>query len=463
MPVVSATSKFAPLGVLVAHCTLAFINGFTWANYSPVPNQAKVVFDMTHTQLNWLLASYTAVWIPAILPSTMTQQRYGPVRTLLAASLLNLAGCALKLAALLWFPNFWWCLLGQTLCGASEVFFLSLPPLLASSWFDERHRGTVTAVASLSNSVGVALALGITAPIVEATADPRDGFRGIMIAQGALSLFSLLLVLLLPAAPAEAPSLTASKPLPLSELVPAVKRLLRHRNFLLLVVAQAVFIQNLWTFDGIFVQAVQPFGVSQVDAGVMTSMFTIVGALGQFVMGKLVDRSRDPYPFIVGCYSASVGAISVVSLAMAVAGDVTVAGYIAMPLLGVFALSSCPAVYEFVMEVVYPIPAAAALGINFMTPRVTLGTAMYQIASALLTNHPTRDDGMKTVLFFLCALMAGSLVMIVGVRNERNRLAAEMAMDPATEEWVATSLPPERSGLVQGTPTTTKSAEAPPV
>jgi MFS family permease len=427
MGLISSSWEHSRIVVLAAHCLLTSINSFQWANYFPVPDQAQTVFGMNLSQVNVLLLVYTVVWLPIMPMSVPLQQATGPYGPLIVGSALNLLAAVVKLMSLFWFPAFAPAVIAQALAGAGEVFFLPLPALIASTWFPTKMRTVATACASLANSVGAAVASAATPPIVQGAQTPRDGFQMIFTAQLVWSAVTFALILTLPRAPAVPPSATASQPLPLSEMLPNIKVLLRNRNYCIFNVLSGLALMTAWTFSGMVAEYSKPFGVSEENAGVMAALFTILGAVGQFIVGKIVDRTGAYFAILLVFYGLALGFMSLLALLYALEVDGTVAGFVAVPALGAVFLATLPAMYEFLVELSYPVPVPVAVGVQMFISRIILSTAVNRGGSAILTDSPSKDDSLTFLLTYQM-IFAVCVAMLFFVKNDCRRRRAEQSL-----------------------------------
>jgi MFS family permease len=408
---------------LACHCALTCINGFQWANFVPVPDEAKTVFGMDNTQINNLMLVYVVIWAP-VMPLSIPLQSTGPWAPLVLASFLNAFAALLKLVAYWWYRGYGLIVAAQAVAGAAEVFFLPLPALIASTWFSAEARTVACAVASLCNSLGIALAYAVTPRLVEGAPTDAEGFFHVFIFQLAVSGLIILVALTLPRKPATPPSITASQPVVLRELPQHLKDLAKNRNYLMFVVASGLSLAVGWVIAGTCAEFLKPYGVSEDNAGLMGSLFTLCGALGQGVAGRIGDRTRKYLPLITTCYGVALSVVCVMMIMIAAGVNPTAVGFVCLPTLGFFFIGSLPPMYEYIVELTYPTPIAAAVSLQMLTSRIVFSPIINPVASALISNSPDKTDTMRFLVaftaFFLVCLLSLALV-----KDDRRRLAAE--------------------------------------
>ena len=422
---VPADWKNACYVVLGVHCCLAGINGFQWANYSPVPDEAKAGLGITHSNINTLLLVYSVIWAPCMPLSIPLQNATGPYGPLIVGAALNALASVLKIVAGYCAPGFALTVTAQTFAGAAEVFFLPLPPLIASAWFPTTRRTMCTALGSLSNSVGIAIGYAVTPRIVQGAKTDLEGFQQIYLGQAAFSLVVLAVVLSLPRAPAHRPSSTAAAQLSIREIPPALKELGRNRNYLLFVATSGVAVSIGWMSAGMLPQVLKPFGVTEDNAGLMGSLFTICGAAGQFLTGHVGDKTRRYLEVIIACYAVTLFMLVAVPIFVMGAGlNATVIGYIAVPTLGVAFVGSLPPMYELLVELTYPVPVAVAVGVQMLLSRIVCSPVINRLGNFLITNKPDQHDAFVFNVTY-GALFALSLASLLFVKRDYRRLAAD--------------------------------------
>lgn len=447
MAILSNASPTAKFVVVATLCTLSFSNGFQWGVFTAPINESKEVFGMTHAQNNVLLLTYTFVWIPCIAPSVALQQKYGPHGALIAGTFLNVVGWAIKLFVVLATPHAYWLnFIGQTLAGASEVFFLPLPSLVASTWFPEHMRSKACCIASLCNSLGVSAVFAVM-PTAVAT-NPRAGFVQVFLWMTIIAvLVTAVILLVLPAQPAVAPSATASTPLPLNRIVGELKTLWRgHKNYVLFVCAMSTTAGIGWNLSAFIIQMLMPFGVTERNAGFMSSIFTLVGAGGQLSIGAIVDYTRVYKPTVLVMQAAALTMMGILTASLSFGADPTTVGFLCVPTFGAVFIAMIPLAYEYIVELTYPVPIAVPIGIYTAFLRI-YGTFCYnRVYSGILGNKGTQDTAMQCLVITVVMLFVAFVAMLF-VRDDCRRLARdrEVARRKLQEGELGSALLPDEA------------------
>jgi MFS family permease len=440
---ISASSPSSRWIFLAAHVLLSVAIGFQYATFAPVVLQTEDVFDVTPTTLNTLILVTSLASIPGIPVAAAVQQKYGPWMSLVLGSVANTLAAFLKLGCLL-FDSHSLALMvvSHLLVGVSMVFYLPLPPLIASTWFAVPERTLCTAVASMADSLGNGIGF-VTMPFALAAApSARDGFALVFIAQAVMAVLVLALTCALPSAPTVPPSATASEPLPLVYVMPALKDLVRNRAYLLYTAASTTTFVVGMAIPMFTDQLLLPFGVSQKNAGIMTALFCFCGAAGQIVAGVVTDRTRAYRRVLLVATGATLGLTVLWASTMAGGLDATIAGYVSVPAIGFAFMATLPPMFEFVVELTFPTPLPIAIGCHTLFAEAIVTTVVNRACSAILTDDPSQTRALSA-MGFLIALLAVCMALVFCVRDDCRRMQADRSFAAgdqllrSLERWVA--------------------------
>ncbi|KAA6411043.1 MAG: hypothetical protein FRX48_05354 [Lasallia pustulata] len=268
-----------------------------------------------------------------------------PPRTALQiASLLLLLGNWLRyLASRL--PSLPTLLIGQVLIGLAQPFVLTTPTAYSSLWFPPHHRVTTTALASLANPLGGALAQ-LTSPFL--TPSPSS-IPSTTLYITLLSTLSTIPSLFLPAYPP--PRLPPpSSPDP---LLPSLHRLLRTPTFYLLLLPFTTYVSLFNALSSVLTQILTPYAYTEPQSGLAGGILILAGLASAALTSPLVDRAHAHLLLIrllVPCIAAAY-------LAFVFAPETrgVVAPYVILAVLGAASFSLVPVALEFLVEVTEPV------------------------------------------------------------------------------------------------------------
>lgn len=117
-------------------------------------------YDVSETAVNWLSTGFLFAFVVVAPVVIYTLHRGGPKPSIVTASILILIGNWIRYGATKAGPhgNFGAMMFGQILCGFAQPFVLAAPTRYSDLWFTNRGRVAATAVMSLANPFGGALA-----------------------------------------------------------------------------------------------------------------------------------------------------------------------------------------------------------------------------------------------------------------------------------------------------------------
>ncbi|RWS02009.1 putative MFS-type transporter C09D4.1-like isoform X1, partial [Dinothrombium tinctorium] len=184
---------------LILYCFLTFSSHLQFLQYTTIPTQVKNFYNVNSFVVNLTGTIWYVVYIPGTFLASSIFQRIGLRNTLIIGSICNTASTVLKCFSVE-STRFWLTMFGQTLVGISEIFILSIPPILALTWFPKSQISKATGIGYAFTLIGVSfgsLIASFTVPNSNDITDIGNGFLKMFLFQAALSGLSLLLTLFL--------------------------------------------------------------------------------------------------------------------------------------------------------------------------------------------------------------------------------------------------------------------------
>lgn len=152
---------------LAVFCLFSLLNAIQWVTLSSISELSMSFFHMSSFQFNMMSMIYMIIYVLGGFFTCTTFQRVGVKKGLIIGNVLNFLGGLLKLAPGIQYPCYTTLIIPQVLSSFAQLFVLSVPPLLAAEYFEAKHRGFATAIASTSNTIGNAIALFVPPQIVK--------------------------------------------------------------------------------------------------------------------------------------------------------------------------------------------------------------------------------------------------------------------------------------------------------
>lgn len=136
---------------------LNMIVSWDWLTFSPVTKASADYFRISETAINWLSTLFLLSFCLTSPFTIYTIDKAGPRGAIRVASCLILIGNWIRYGGTRG-GNFGALTFGHILVGLAQPFILALPTRYSDVWFSEKGRVSATAVASLANPLGAALA-----------------------------------------------------------------------------------------------------------------------------------------------------------------------------------------------------------------------------------------------------------------------------------------------------------------
>jgi FLVCR family feline leukemia virus subgroup C receptor-related protein len=228
--------------ILLIFCLYSAINFLQFLQYSIIANITAKYYDVDDTLVDLTGLMFMICFIIFCLPINFLIEKYNLRITAILSSGLTTVGNLIKLLSAS--PDrFYVVLIGQFICAVGQVFMLSIPSKLASTWFGPEEVSTACAIAILGTQIGVAIGCVFPSNVVRNSDNIDDignDFFTLMIIDAAVTSAIFLMVLLFfRAKPPSPPSqsqiniVETDKPSTLEIL----KTMVKNKNYLLILLA----------------------------------------------------------------------------------------------------------------------------------------------------------------------------------------------------------------------------------
>ena len=359
------------------------------------------------------------------------QHTGGPRLAIITASIFILLGNWIRYAGTRTSPpSFGLTMFGQILNGFAQPFVLSAPTRYSDLWFTPSGRVSATAVASLANPFGGALAQLINPFLATQPSDTPNMILYIALVSSAATIPSFFI----PSKPPTPVSPSSTHPSP--SLRTTIRLLGKNPTFYLLFVPFAVYVGLFNSLSSLLTQILTPYSFSETSSGIAGGLLILVGLVAAAISSPLIDRTKAYLPLIKTLvpiifitYLAFIWAPGTRSLA---------APYVILSILGAASFSLVPVVLEWLVEVTWPVGPEASSTICWAGGQL-LGGLFIVISDALKDGEAGRPpNGMGRALIFQ-AVLAGVVVpcaLCLGVvgRVESRRLDVDRRRNGGIEE-----------------------------
>lgn len=363
---------------------------------------------------------------------------------------LRYAGCFLPADWGLW--RYGVVMVGQGICALAQPFFTNSPAKLAGRWFPLKEREIATTIAAMLNPLGNAAGAVLPPVIVAVTSDlPRLMWTSAAFA----SLTFVLPAVFFRDRPATPPSRSAAMrddlreeslraPAAGASAIPGVadapdaekggdslsssqrlaieaKKLLRDKDFLLLMTGFGVGLGLFNAFLTLIAQLVQPCGYDANDAGAFGGILIGSGLVGAAAIGPLLEKTKAYRPVLKGGLVFCV--VGVIFFLAMQRPDNFGAVAAAFAVLGLFMMPMLPTVLENCAEATYPIPEETPASL------LLIGGQIFGVLFVFILDQLIPLDHCQTVFthtaIFIFAVMVVACCAVLNFNSTYKRLAVE--------------------------------------
>ncbi|KAF1936971.1 MFS general substrate transporter [Clathrospora elynae] len=351
-----------------------------WLTFAPISTTAALYFAVPESQINWLSTAFLFSFALAVPPAIWLLHS-GPKDSIIAASVLVLAGNWIRFGGTR-AKSFGLVMFGQILTGLAQPFVLAAPTRYSGMWFTERGRVGATALATLANPFGGALASLIN-PLL------GDVPTTILIVS-IIATVACIPSLFIPKAPPTPP--TATSGLSNAPVLTSLRHMLRSPAFYIVFLTFGVYVGFFNAFTSLLNQILYPYGYSENEAGICGAVLIVAGLVVSGVTSPVLDRTHAYLlsikllcPFVALSYLAMVWAPQTRDL---------VAPYVLSAVLGASSFSLLPLSLEYLVEITYPASPEVSSTICWAGGQV-FGGVFIVVMNALKDSRPVDLDKVR--------------------------------------------------------------------
>ncbi|KAF2104371.1 MFS general substrate transporter [Rhizodiscina lignyota] len=325
---------------------LNIIVSWDWLTFSALSTTSAEYFDVSETAINWLSTGFLFAFV-IVSPVVIWTLNRGPKEAIIVSSILILIGNWIRYAgARATGGHFGVVMFGQILIGFAQPFVLSAPTRYSDLWFSDKGRISATAVVSLSNPFGGALAQLIDPLWASKASDIPNMILWVSI----MSSIACIPSFFVPAAPPTPPS--ASSTVPKISLQKSFHLLLHSPFFWLGFAPFSIYVGFFNSISSLINQILGPYGYSEDEAGICGAVLILVGLVAAAVISPLTDRTKAyllTIKILIPILALSYLAFIWMPQTRTIAGP-----YVVAAVLGASSFALVPIVLEFLVEVTFP-------------------------------------------------------------------------------------------------------------
>lgn len=369
---------------LVQLALLNIIVSWDWLSFSANSTTTSQYYNVTPSIINWLSTAFLFAFCVATPLAIYTLHHGGPKPSIITASVLILLGNWIRYGATKAgsHGNFGGVMFGQILIGLAQPFVLAAPTRYSDLWFTNSGRVAATAVMSLANPFGGALAQLIDPSWAGKPGDIPNMVLYIAIISSVASIPSFFI----PAAPPTpcSPSGHEEK----QALGPSLKFLFTCPEFYMIMVPFTVYVGLFNSISSLINQLLQPYSFTETQAGIAGALLIVVGLVTSAVSSPIIDKTKT-FLFAIKL-QVPIIAISYLAFTWAPQTRNIAAPYVILSVLGAASFSLVPVVLEYLIELTHPVSPEVTSTICWSGGQL-LGGIFILVSNAL--RDPGPNDG----------------------------------------------------------------------
>ncbi|PNK61063.1 CynX/NimT family MFS transporter [Psychrobacter sp. FDAARGOS_221] len=326
--------------IIAGFALLLGINQFLWLSFATIIISTQAHFGVNEFFANLLTLIFPIVFVLLAIHSGKILDNHGYKKVVSYAAVLMLVGSVIRWLGV---DSYWIVFAGQLLIAIAQPYITNAINQVTTDWFDKSQLATVTGVIMGVMFLATALGAFASAPLIE-----LFGFSGMLMLNMALTAIAVAFFLLV----------VAEKPQKHDDAISLheIESLLKNKR--LWLISLTIFIA-MGYFNGLsnwIAPILEPRGIDEATAGVITAMLIIGGILGALIIPLLSDYLHKRRIFLI--IATLVGALATYPLLFLSSGTTTL---IISFVLGFFLLAGYPLLIAAAEDTVHPSQAAKAV------------------------------------------------------------------------------------------------------
>lgn len=343
--------------ILLIFSLLNIVVQLQWVAFAPITNEAAAFYSVTPLKIGMLSMVFMIVYILFTVPASYFIDTYGlRIGIGVGALLTGIFGFLKGVFA----TDFGMVVVAQIGLAIAQPFVLNAYTKLGARWFPIRERATSTGIATLSQYIGIIIAL-VATPFLYRFYQ----IRGVLLIYGILSLaIAFVFMIFIREKPPTSPSLIESEER--YKVLEGIRHILKNPDMLILLF---VFFVGLGIFNAVTTwieQILGPRGFTSEQAGIVGGIMFIGGIIGAAILPVFSDKYRKRKPFLV---------VALFLIVPTLAGITFFTNYswilISAFTMGFFMMSAGPIGFQYGAELSYPAPEATCQGLILLAGQIS--------------------------------------------------------------------------------------------
>ncbi|KAH8693911.1 major facilitator superfamily domain-containing protein, partial [Talaromyces proteolyticus] len=405
---------------LIQLILLNIIVSWDWVTYTVVPTTASEYLGVSDNAITWLSTAFMLAYCGSALFVFHAVDRFGLKGTNIITSLLLFVGNWIRYVGTIErVNNYGVVMFGQVVIGLAQPFCLSTPSKYSDTWFSSNGRTSATAIATLANPLGAAIAQ-FANPSLAAT---PDQVPQMVLVISIISTVGAIPSFFIPSKPPTPPSST--EVIEKIRVFDALKGIIKTRELWLLMLPFAIYVALFNTVVTLINQAIIPYGATETQAGIAGGILIGAGIVGTAIISPLNDRFKWHLWTVRILFPIS--AVMYIALIWAPASSLGIWPiYVVSALMGAMSFGLSPVVLELLAETTFPYSPEVSSTISWLGGQV-FGVVFIVVQSALIAGPSANPPYNMTNSLIFGAVVSGVFLPFplslgfFGHRVKRNR------------------------------------------
>jgi MFS family permease len=349
--------------VLLVFAIINVVVQMQWLTFAPIAREARVFYQVTALQIDFLSMLFMIVFLLVCIPASYVIDTYGiRVGVGIGAVLTGVFGVLKGIFA----ADYTMVMISQIGLAVAQPFILNAATKVAVRWFPIQERATAVGIATLSQFVGIILAMVLTPLLIAGDAQTGSGISQMLrIYGGASAISAVILIVFLKERPPAAPSVESEEER--FNVFQGIGHMFRDRNMRMLVL---LFFIGLGMFNAISTcidQICQIKGLTMEQTGLVGGLILIAGVVGAIILPPLSDRSRKRKAYLLLGMSCMIPGLMGLTFLSGYTGLLISAAVFGFFFLG----AGGPIGFQYGAEISFPAPESASQGLLILSGQIS--------------------------------------------------------------------------------------------
>lgn len=279
------SKPFSNWHVLLSFGALAGISQMLWLNFAPLISYLKSHYEVSESEINWLLIVFPLIYILLSIHSGKVIDRTGYRFSILIGGIFMSVFSTIRIID----SSFLFLLIGQIGIAIGQPYILNAISSLVVDWFPKNKQATATGIGTVGMFIGMAVALAGTPLLVD-----FFGFQTTLVIMAIFTILATLVFYFIGRHNTDFKQNPST-----SGNFSTTFKLLKNKNLLLLNIVSFL---GLGVFNGLtswLEQILKPYGITSEQAGIVGGTLIVGGIIGSIVIPLFSDKVGKRKPFLL--------------------------------------------------------------------------------------------------------------------------------------------------------------------